>query len=29
MFMSKVHGNLRLGSFDDEIENVMIQNDYN
>jgi len=29
MFMSKVHGNLRLGSFDDEIENLMIQNDYN
>jgi len=29
MFMSKVHGNLRLGSFDDAIENVMIWNDYN
>jgi len=27
--MSKVHGNLELGSFDDVIENVMMQNDYN
>jgi len=29
IFMSKVHGNLRLGSFNDAIENVMMQNDYN
>jgi len=28
-FMSKIHGNLRLGSFDDAIENVMMWNDYN
>jgi len=28
VFMSKVHGNLGLGSFDDAIENVMMQNDY-
>jgi len=27
--MSKVHGNLRLGSFDDAIENVMMQYDCN
>jgi len=29
MFMSKVHCNLGLGFFDDAIENVMMQNDYN
>jgi len=29
MFMSKVHGNLELGSFEDAIKNVMMQNDYN
>jgi len=28
MFISKVHGNLRLVSFDDTIKNVMMQNDY-
>jgi len=28
MFMSQVHGNLGLGSFDDAIENLMMQNDY-
>ena len=28
MFMSQVHGNLRLGSFDDAIENKMMQNYY-
>jgi len=28
MFMNKVHGSLELGSFDDTIENVMMQNDY-
>jgi len=26
--MSQVHGNLGLGSFDDAIENLMMQNDY-
>jgi len=28
MFISKVHGNLKLGSFDDTIEHVMMKNDY-
>jgi len=28
MFMSQVHDNLRLGSFDNTIENVMIYIDY-
>jgi len=28
MFMSQVHGNLILRSFDDAIENVMMQNGY-
>jgi len=29
MFMNKVKGNLKLRSFDDTIENVMMHNDYN
>jgi len=28
LFMNKMHGSLRLGSFDDTIENEMTQNDY-
>jgi len=28
MFMSQVHGNLGLGSFDGAIKNVKLKNDY-